>query len=98
MHAIVASATEVAEGFVRDALNVDLVGLRTEDMVEYVKCTADYWVKAFGYAPIYNAVNPFSWMAVIGMTNKTNFFEQRVSEYARQANMSLDNFTFTTEF
>ena len=32
---------------------------------------------------IYNTPNPFAWMETISLQGKTNFFEARVSEYAR---------------
>jgi ribonucleoside-diphosphate reductase beta chain len=32
---------------------------------------------------VYNTSNPFPWMELISLTGKTNFFEKRVSEYAR---------------
>lgn len=32
---------------------------------------------------MYNAKNPFDWMELISLQRKTNFFEGRVSEYAK---------------
>jgi ribonucleoside-diphosphate reductase subunit M2 len=32
---------------------------------------------------VYNKQNPFSWMELISLQGKTNFFEKRVSEYAK---------------
>ena len=32
---------------------------------------------------MYNAREPFSWMSLISMNRKTNFFEKRPSEYAK---------------
>lgn len=31
----------------------------------------------------YNAVNPFTWMELISLQGKSNFFEKRVGEYAK---------------
>lgn len=36
-----------------------------------------------GCPKIYDVRNPFDWMNVISMDGKTNFFERRVSEYAK---------------
>lgn len=85
IHEIVKSATETTEEFTRTAMNVHLVGLNADDMVGYVKCTADTLCKSLGCDAIYNVENSFEWMAVISLPNKTNFFESKVSEYAREA-------------
>jgi ribonucleotide reductase beta subunit family protein with ferritin-like domain len=84
VHNIIRSAVETCEEFTRDAMNVQLVGLVADDMVLYVKCTADRLSTALGYRPIYYANNPFDWMVVISIPNKSNFFETKVSEYARE--------------
>jgi ribonucleoside-diphosphate reductase beta chain len=83
---IVISAVAATERFTRNAMNVHLVGISADDMMQYVKCTADRLMLSLGYTSLYKAVNPFDWMAVIGLPNKTNFFESKVSEYARPKN------------
>ena len=35
-----------------------------------------------GYKKIFNSKNPFDFMQLISMENKTNFFEKRVGEYS----------------
>lgn len=94
VHQIINSAVSVSEEFVRDALKVDLIGMNADDMVDYVKCTADNLSESFGCKQIYNKVNPFNWMTVIGLENKSNFFECKVSEYSKQ---SKADFTFDLE-
>jgi ribonucleotide reductase beta subunit family protein with ferritin-like domain len=84
-HLIVQSAYDVCEKFTREAMNVDLVGLNVQDMVDYVSVTADWVLKAFGFPKIFNRENPLTWMAIISVSNKSNFFEKIVSEYARPA-------------
>ena len=36
-----------------------------------------------GYKKIYNVSNPFDFMENISVENKTNFFEDRVSNYSK---------------
>lgn len=84
VHNIISSAVDVTEKFTRGAMNTDLVNLSADDMVGYVKCTADHLAKSFGYDYIYDVVNPLPWMITISLPNKTNFFEHTVSEYSRQ--------------
>lgn len=81
---IIRSAVETSENFVRDALMVDLIGMSAEDMIKYVKSTANSLGRSFGLKEkIYEVDNPFDWMAVISLPNKTNFFEDEVSEYSK---------------
>lgn len=50
---------------------------------------------------IYNTKNPFSFMELISLEGKTNFFEKKVGEYQKWGVMSsrLDNvFTLDADF
>lgn len=91
VHAIVKSAVDTTEEFTRSAMNVHLVGLNADDMVKYVQCTADTLCSSLGYAPLYGSENPFEWMAIISLPNKSNMFESKVSEYGRETD---ENFVF----
>jgi ribonucleotide reductase beta subunit family protein with ferritin-like domain len=94
VNAIITDAVAITEEFTRDAMHVDLVGIDPDDMVSYVKCTADTLVTSLGYPKIYNVDNPFDWMAILGLSNKSNFFETRVTEYGREVK-SVDDEDFT---
>ena len=52
-------------------------------MSEYIEFVADRLCLQFGYNKIYNTDNPFDFMELISMRNKTNFFEKRVGEYSK---------------
>lgn len=82
---IISSAVDLAEQFIRGALRVDLIGLTSDDMVAYIKCTANSLCFSLCGEKIYDVVNPFVWMAVIAIPNKSNFFETQVTEYARDS-------------
>ena len=97
VHEIIGEAMIVAEKFTRSALRVDLVGMNADDMVAYVKCTANRLAESLGYKKLYKIKNPFDWMAVIGLPNKSNFFETRVSEYGRQSKADFE-FDLNAEF
>jgi ribonucleoside-diphosphate reductase subunit M2 len=92
-HTIIRSAVDVTEEFTRTAMNVDLVGLNADDMVAYVQRTSDVLSTSLGYGNIYNVESPFDWMAIITLPNKTNFFESKVSEYAKE-NRQEEGFVF----
>ncbi len=94
VHQIIKSAMGVAESFIKDALQVDLIGLKTQEMIEYVRCTADHLSTSLNYKPIYNSSNPFDWMMLIGMLTKNNFFESITTQYSKH---STGDFTFNLD-
>lgn len=49
----------------------------------YIECCADRLLVSLGFPKLYNKQNPFPWMELISLQGKTNFFEKRVSEYAK---------------
>ena len=81
---IIREAVECNTQFIRDIIQTDMIGLCCEDLIKYTKCTADALLVAIGYEKLYNETNPLDWMAVIALGNKTNFFEDKVSEYGQQ--------------
>jgi len=95
---IVKDAVSIAEDLIKQSLEHDLVGLKADDLVEYVHMTADNLVTQLGFNPLYRASNPFEWMVAIGIPNRTNFFEQRVSEYSKLGSRSTLEFDTTVEF
>ena len=81
--AIVTKAVEHECEFVRDALPENLLGINAVSVQQYVRFVADYTLRLLGQEPHYGVENPFDWMHTIGMSGKSNFFEQRVTEYQR---------------
>ena len=80
---IVTNAVEIEKEFVVDSLPVELIGMISGLMCEYIKFCADRLLGALGCIKYYNAANPFEWMEMISLQGKTNFFEKRVGEYAK---------------
>lgn len=76
-------AVEIEKEFVSDALPVDLIGMNSKLMCQYIEYVADRLLVSLGCPKLYNAVNPFDFMDMISIQGKTNFFERRVSEYKR---------------
>jgi ribonucleotide reductase beta subunit family protein with ferritin-like domain len=83
VYAIIREAVEIECQFVSDALPVELIGMNSKAMCEYIQFCADRLVQALGYPKIYKTRNPFDWMDMISIPDKTNFFEKRVGEYAK---------------
>jgi ribonucleoside-diphosphate reductase subunit M2 len=80
---IITNAVEIEKEFVVDSLPVELIGMNSGLMCEYIEFCADRLLGALGCDKYYNAVNPFEWMEMISLQGKTNFFEKRVGEYAK---------------
>lgn len=80
---IITDAVAIEKEFVSEALSVSLIGMNAGLMCTYIECCADRLLNALGCPKVYNAENPFSWMELISLEGKTNFFEKRVSEYQK---------------
>ena len=80
---IVTEAVSIEKEFIIESLSCDLIGMNKKLMSEYIEFVADRLCLQFGYNKIYNTKNPFDFMELISMRNKTNFFEKRVGEYSK---------------
>ena len=80
---IIGNAVEIECEFVRDALPVELLGMNSGLMCQYIEFCADRLLVALGCDKKYKTANPFDWMEMISLQGKTNFFEKRVSEYSK---------------
>ena len=78
---IIHSAVAIEMEFVVDALPVELIGMNSNMMCDYIKFCADRLLINLGYGRHYRVGNPFEWMETISLQGKTNFFEKRVGEY-----------------
>jgi len=85
---IIRDAVTIEQEFVTDALPVDLIGMNSKLMSQYIEFVADRLLVALGCSKIYFATNPFDFMEMISLQGKTNFFEKRVGEYQKAGVMS----------
>jgi ribonucleoside-diphosphate reductase beta chain len=83
VHEIIDEAVTIECEFVTSSLPVELIGMNSKMMQEYIKFCADRLLLTLGVSKFYNASNPFDWMVMISMQGKTNFFEKRVAEYSK---------------
>jgi ribonucleotide reductase beta subunit family protein with ferritin-like domain len=74
IHEIICDAVACEHEFVSDSLPVDLIGMNSGMMREYISFVADRLLVALGYSKVYKASNPFEWMELISLQGKTNFF------------------------
>jgi len=79
---IIEEAVEIEKEFILESLPCRLIGMNSELMTQYIEFVADRLMRQLGGADIYGAKNPFDFMEMISLEQKTNFFESRVSEYS----------------
>jgi ribonucleoside-diphosphate reductase beta chain len=79
---IIQDAVSIEQEFITEALPCRLIGMNSDLMNKYIEFVADRLSIQFGCEPIYNSPNPFDFMEMISLEQKTNFFESRVSEYS----------------
>ncbi len=98
---IINEAVEIECEFATQSLPVELIGMNSKMMSDYIKFVADRLLVSLGYNKIYNIANPFDFMEMISLQNKANFFEKRVAEYRKSGvgNSNQDNkISFDADF
>jgi ribonucleotide reductase beta subunit family protein with ferritin-like domain len=88
--AIIKDAVEIEKEFVSSALPVELIGMNSGMMCQYIEFCADRLLQSLNVRKFYTTANPFDWMEMISLQGKTNFFEKRVGEYSK-AGVGTDN-------
>ena len=96
---IIKEAVTIEQEFITSSFNCRLIGMNAEEMCKYIEFVADNLLMNLEINKIYNTENPFLFMENIGLQNKTNFFEQRVTEYSKanatasieETSLSLDD-------
>jgi ribonucleoside-diphosphate reductase beta chain len=83
VYEMITDAVTIEQEFVVSALPVDLIGMNSKLMSQYIEFVADRLLDALGYDKKYNVTNPFDFMELISLQGKTNFFEKRVAEYQK---------------
>jgi len=99
VYEIIKEAVEIETEFICEALPCRLIGMNSELMTQYVQFVADRLAVQLGYDKIYGVTNPFSFMELISLESKTNFFEKKLSDYAlANKTISTDIFELSEDF
>lgn len=87
IYSIIKDAIDIATRFSEYALPKGLPMMNSKLMSNYLKFTADNNIlNLLDIEPLYNEANCFGFMKKAVLTNKTLFFDRRVSEYSKAAN------------
>ena len=82
IYEILNEAVEIECEFIKESIPVELIGMNSTLMCQYIQFCSDRLLVALECNKLYNVSNPFDWMVSISLQGKTNFFEKRVSEYS----------------
>ena len=95
---IIREAVKIEKQFILKALPCDLIGMNSKLMSQYIEFVADRLLQDLGYSKTYNAANPFDFMENLSLEGRDNFFEKRVTTYAK-ASVGRDKkqMVFSTE-
>ena len=94
---IVKEAVEIETEFITESLPCSLIRMNSVKMSQYIRCVADRLVRQLGYDDIYGDENPFDFMENISLLGKTNFFENRVTQY-KKIDLSNSSFALDDDF
>lgn len=98
LHEIITEAVTIEKEFICESIPCKLLGMNADLMSQYIEYVADRLCVQLGYSKIYNATNPFDFMERISIDGKDNFFEKRVSNYAKAGvGKKTEEMTFGTD-
>ena len=97
IHEMARDAVEQEAKFCTEAIPVGLIGMNAAEMVQYIQFVADRLLTQLGVEKLFGVTNPFTWMELLALENKTNFFEARVSEYRKAGAESKLRHEFSTD-
>ncbi len=83
VHKIIREAVKIEKQFITESLPCHLVGMNDKLMSQYIEFVASRLSKQLGYGELYSTPNPFDFMERISLEGKDNFFEKRVTSYAK---------------
>lgn len=98
IHKMIREAVKIEKQFITESLPCRLVGMNDELMAKYIEFVADRLSTQLGYGKIFSATNPFDFMERISLEGKDNFFEKRVTTYAKAGvGKNQDDMTFALD-
>ena len=83
VHEILLEAVEIEKQFITESLPCHLIGMNSTLMAQYIEFVASRLSKQLGYGELFATANPFDFMERISLEGKDNFFEKRVTSYAK---------------
>ena len=85
IHEMFKEAVYIECKFICDCLPCALIGMNSNLMTNYIKYVADRLLIELNYSKLFNVTNPFDFMESISIEGKTNFFENRPTQYQKSS-------------
>jgi ribonucleotide reductase beta subunit family protein with ferritin-like domain len=98
VYEIFAESVDIAAEFITAALPIRLKEMNADLMIEYIQSRVDDMLSLIDLDPLYGVTHGFDFMSQQNHANRTNFFERRVSEYAKPAATDLSEFAVAKDF
>jgi ribonucleotide reductase beta subunit family protein with ferritin-like domain len=76
-------AVAIEDKFITESIPCSMISMNESQMKDYIRYIADRTLLMLGYDKRYNCKNPFKFMEIASMESKGNFFERKISEYAK---------------
>ncbi len=92
------SAVEIEKEFICDSFQCNLIGINADSMKTYIEFQADRLIEKLGYTKIYKSECPFNFMDTMSLDGKSNFFEQRVTDYNRPEQIEDKELEYLDDF
>ena len=78
---IMKEAVDIEIEFITESIPCHMIGMNAELMKQYIKYVADRLLSQLEFDKMYFVENPFDFMKAFALDGKSNFFENRVTEY-----------------
>lgn len=80
---MVREAVALEQAFAAQSLEHNLIGMNKVLMGQYIEFVGDRLLVQLGLPKIWHTANPFDFMEMISLNSKTNFFENKTSQYSK---------------
>lgn len=101
VHEIVREGVDLEKEFATESLPVDMLGMNSAQMSDYIEYVADGILRELGVTPLYYTACPYDFMENLQLEPRENFFEQTVSVYSKSGVLDTPGerqFVLTADF
>jgi ribonucleotide reductase beta subunit family protein with ferritin-like domain len=93
IYEIFKEAVDIESHFITESIPCKLIGMNSTLMIRYIKHISNFWMSKMitnhgkKCPKMYTVKNPFDFMDQNGLDGKTNFFEQKTTEYKKASSV-----------
>jgi len=83
VNSMIKESVLINQEFLCEAISCKMIGMDQDSMSKYIEYVADRLLIYLNYKKIFNVENPFPFMETIGLNTRTNYFENRSTDYQK---------------